>query len=426
MTFIKTPVKGMPEYLPSDMEIREFALRQIKDSYKQFGFSLIETPAIEHIENLTGKQGGENEKLIFRILKRGEKLSRSEGVDDMCDSGLRYDLTVPLARYFSNNMAVLPYPFKALQIGPSWRADKPQKGRFRQFTQCDIDIIGDGSNLAEIELITATSEMLTKLGLEDFVVRVNDRRILKAMAMFCGFNDTLLDDVFIALDKLDKIGSSGVESILLSMDLSKESVEKYMSLFSSGSLYDSCSEYLGNKFNSFLSKDIIDNLEEIIISTRSIISKGRVVFDPTLVRGMSYYTGPIFEIELIDKSSMSLSIAGGGRYDNMIGNYTGKIQAPACGFSIGFERIASLLKENASLIHNNNKSIAFLISENITRKDKLSVFSRAKELRSKEFRVLIAPRLKNLKLQINQLVEQGFYDIYEFSNNGERKIQIKE
>ena len=187
MSFVKTPVRGMPEQTPRDMELREYALGKIKSTYKKYGFTLIETPAVEHIENLTSKQGGENEQLIFKILKRGEKLQKSENFDDLCDCGLRYDLTVPLARFYANNSNDLPNPFKALQTGPVWRADSPQKGRYRQFTQCDIDILGDATNLAEMELITATANMLYELGLGGSKVRVNDRRILKAMASFCGF-----------------------------------------------------------------------------------------------------------------------------------------------------------------------------------------------------------------------------------------------
>ena len=225
MSFVKTPVRGMPEQTPRDMELREYALGKIKSTYKKYGFTLIETPAVEHIENLTSKQGGENEQLIFKILKRGEKLQKSENFDDLCDCGLRYDLTVPLARFYANNSNDLPNPFKALQTGPVWRADSPQKGRYRQFTQCDIDILGDATNLAEMELITATANMLYELGLGGSKVRVNDRRILKAMASFCGFPEEKHSVIFIILDKYDKIGLEGVKKSLLELGLEERGGE---------------------------------------------------------------------------------------------------------------------------------------------------------------------------------------------------------
>lgn len=427
MAFIKTPVKGMPEQLPADMELREFAMSQIKETYRKFGFSLIETPAIEHIENLTNKQGGENEKLIFRIMKRGEKLEKSASISEMCDCGLRYDLTVPLARFYANNMNELPYPFKALQIGSSWRADKPQKGRFRQFTQCDIDIIGDASNLAEIELISATSEMLYRLGMGDFVVRVNDRRILRALAVFFRFPIEKLDEIFIALDKIDKIGTGGVKDILLSMELNANDVEQYINLFTGDVYYPTSSDFLGNKFEETLSSDVIKNLDEIIQCVRTIISnKGRVVFDPTLVRGMSYYTGPIFEIELIDKSNMSLSIAGGGRYDKMIGNYcSSNISTSACGFSIGFERIISILKTKDSTCVPELESVAFLINSGVSTKCLENVFKEASNLREKGVRVLVSPRQKNLKLQIDRLANEKYNKFYEVYESSSREIKIK-
>lgn len=208
MALTKKPVTGMKDILPREMQIRDYVMNQIKETYRGFGFSSIETPCVEHITNLTSKQGGDNEKLIFKILKRGEKLNleTAENEADLVDSGLRYDLTVPLCRYYSNNAAQLPSPFKALQMGSVWRADKPQRGRFRQFVQCDIDILGDATNLAEIELILATTTLLGKIGFKNYKIRINDRGILKAMASYCGFSEESYDQVFIILDKMDKIG----------------------------------------------------------------------------------------------------------------------------------------------------------------------------------------------------------------------------
>jgi histidyl-tRNA synthetase len=425
----------MPEQLPSDMELREYAMGKIKETYKRYGFSLIDTPAIEHIENLTNKQGGENEMLIFKILKRGEKLEKANEIDEMCDSGLRYDLTVPLARFYANNMSLLPMPFKSLQIGNAWRADKPQKGRFRQFTQCDIDIIGDSSNLAEIELISATSETLYQLGMGDFVVRVNDRRVLKAMAAACDFPQDKYDGIFVALDKMDKIGLDGVKNILKTMGFAETNVNKYCDFFgecfndsfSDGSNFNSCVEFLGKKLEGILSGDVIDNLDNIILCVRKIIEgKGKVIFDPTLVRGMSYYTGTIFEIGLADKSNTGLSIAGGGRYDEMIGKYNDyKIQAAACGFSIGFERIVSILKAKEIKTQTDIDSVVYLISSGLGYDLIESVFVKANVLRDKGQRVLISPKLKNAKLQIDKLIEQGYNKFFEVSVTGEREIDLK-
>ena len=212
MALVKKPVTGMKDIQPAEMQIRDYVIGLIKETYKGFGFTPIETPCVENIANLSNKQGGENEKLIFKILKRGEKLNleTAQTEADLVDSGLRYDLTVPLSRYYSNNAANLPKPFKALQIGPVWRADRPQRGRYRQFMQCDIDILGEPSNLAEIELILATTTTLGKLGFQDFVIRINERRILKAMAAYSGFAEEDYDTVFIILDKMDKIGLEGV------------------------------------------------------------------------------------------------------------------------------------------------------------------------------------------------------------------------
>lgn len=410
MAMIKTPVKGMPEQLPADMEIREYALRMIKETYGNFGFSLIETPVIEHIENLTNKQGGENESLIFRILKRGDKLKEADSTDELCDSGLRYDLTVPLSRFFVNNINLLPYPFKAMQIGSSFRADKPQKGRFRQFTQCDIDIIGDGSNLAEIELISATAEMLHRLGMGNFKIRVNDRRILKSMSAACHFPDTAFDETCIALDKMDKIGVAGVGDLLCKMGLPAESVAQYTAMLGDGSDYPLCHDFVTKHLATALDPAIADNMDTIINCVRAIVAeRGTIVFDPSLVRGMGYYTGPIFEIELIDKKNYSFSIAGGGRYDEMIGKFSdGKLQAPACGFSIGFERIVTILKDKGFHLDRGGESVAYLLRPGLSPERVKATIVEANRLRDAGQRVLISPKAKNIKAQIDKLEEYGY------------------
>ena len=233
MALVKKPVTGMKEILPKEMLIRDYVQRVIKDTYSSFGFTQIETPCLEDIKNLCSKQGGENEKLIFKVLKRGEKLNleTAQSEEDLTDMGLRYDLTVPLVRFYSNNSANLPTPFKALQMGNVWRADRPQRGRYRQFMQCDIDIFGEATNMAEIELILATTTTLGKIGFKNFEIRINDRRMLKAMAMYAGFPEERFDTSCIVLDKLDKIGLDGVKAELIEEGFTEESVEKYVKLF---------------------------------------------------------------------------------------------------------------------------------------------------------------------------------------------------
>ena len=419
MSFIKTPVKGMPEQLPEDMVIREYVMRQIKDAYRLYGFNLIETPLIEHIENLTGKQGGENEKLIFKILKRGEKLAESsEG--DLCDSGLRYDLTVPLSRFYANNMDKLPTPFKAFQMGYSFRAERPQKGRFRQFIQCDIDILGDPTNLAEIELILATSEMLSRLNLGKFKVRINDRRLLKTMALACGLPEDQLDTVFIILDKMDKVGLDGVRDMLNEEGFDSASIKKYISLYQGmNDTYQSSQAYLIERGMTDFDPAVTDNLDEIIrVSADLLKDKAQIVFDPTLVRGMSYYTGPIFEVEL---ETFGSSVAGGGRYDDMIGKYLGR-SVPACGFSIGFERIFAVLKDNHFTVPDTHEQVAILIDKKAPKEKVRLAIEEASNLRAKGNRVLISWRNSNAKFQKEQLKNAGYTRFIEiFKENYDHK-----
>ena len=336
MALSKRPVTGMKDILPAEMQIRDYVIGLIKETYKGFGFTPIETPCVENIANLSSKQGGENEKLIFKIMKRGEKLNLETATceNDLTDSGLRYDLTVPLSRFYSNNAANLPKPFKALQIGPVWRADRPQKGRFRQFYQCDIDILGDATNLAEIELILATTTLLGKIGFSGFNVRINDRRILKAMAKYSGFPESQFDEVFIILDKMDKIGLDGVAEELKKAGFEESSIQTYLKMFEEPKSQENGIAYIGEKLKDVLEGDAANNLQQIVSAVEQTTkSSFRLSFDPTLVRGMSYYTGTIFEIEM---EGFPGSVAGGGRYDEMVGKFT-NMQTPACGFSIGFE-----------------------------------------------------------------------------------------
>lgn len=408
MSFIKTPVKGMNDFLPSDMRLREYVLSVIKETYADFGFAQIETPIQEHIQNLQSNQGGENEKLIFKILKRGEKLNIETAKTDLdlVDSGLRYDLTLPLARYYANNSENLFTPFKALQIGNVFRADRPQKGRFRQFTQCDIDILGDDSMLAETELVSATSTLLLKLGFENFKVRINDRRILKAMALSCNVPEEKLSSVYISLDKLDKIGADGVREDLLRGGIDSDTADKYLKLFLDRD-GKTCSEICAS-LGEFIDSAIPEGIDALMKNvSASLGSKVQLVFDPTLVRGMGYYTGTIFEIEMCELNS---SVAGGGRYDEMIGKF-GANPTPACGFSIGFERIITILKDKGFTVPNKKTSVAFLVDKKASEEKVAETFETAAKLRKEGCRVMIAKRNKNAKRQKDLLISENYTDI---------------
>lgn len=413
MALNKKPVTGMKDVLPSEMQIRDYVMAVIKENYRKFGFTPIETPCVESIENLSSKQGGENEKLIFKIMKRGDKLNlaTAESEADLVDGGLRYDLTLPLARYYSNNAAVLPKPFKALQMGSVWRADRPQKGRFRQFVQCDIDILGEPSNLAEIELILATTTTLGKLGFSGFKVRINERRILKAMAVYAGFSEEELDTVFIILDKMDKIGKDGVKEDLVANGFDQIIVDKYMTLFDGIENAEDGIAYLGETLGDCLEEDVVQNLTEIKESVSATVDTDfEIVFDPTLVRGMSYYTGTIFEIEMPQFGS---SVAGGGRYDKMVGRFTGQ-DTPACGFSIGFERIITILMDENFQIPDQAKKIAYLVEKGISTQDLCKVIAKAQEERAAGKQVLVVRMNKNKKFQKQQLMEEGYEEFEDF------------
>ncbi len=413
MALSKKPVTGMKDILPEEMQIRDYVIGVIKETYGKFGFTSIETPCMENIANLTNKQGGDNEKLIFKILKRGEKLNVAEAVteEEVVDGGLRYDLTVPLVRYYSNNAASLPSPFKALQMGNVWRADRPQRGRFRQFMQCDIDILGEPSNLAEIELILATTTTLGKLGFKGFEIRINDRQILKAMAAYSGFAEEAYDSVFITLDKMDKIGLEGVEAELLEKGFAKEAVEKYLALYRELEQQENGVAYLAETLKEVLEPEVAKGLQEIIDSVSvTKAAEFKMVFDATLVRGMSYYTGTIFEIAL---PGFGGSCGGGGRYDKMVGKFTGK-DVPACGFSIGFERIVMLLMESGFKVPGSPKKVAYLIEKGVGGQRLCEVIAKAQKERQNGAQVLVARMNKNKKFQKEQLTAEGYEDFEEF------------
>ena len=413
MALKKKPVTGMKDILPREMEIRDYVIRLIKETYGTYGFSSIETPCVEHIESLCSKQGGENEKLIFKILKRGEKLKleTAECEADLVDSGLRYDLTVPLSRYYANNSSELSAPFKALQMGNVWRADRPQRGRFRQFMQCDIDILGEPSILAEIELILATTTLLGKLDFRNFTIRINNRKMLKAMAAYCGFSEGEYDNVFIILDKMDKIGMEGVQEELLAAGYEKEAVDRCIDLFQTVTNDIDGVRYLKETLGDHLEAGTAEDMETIIsIVEETKTADFTMCFDPTLVRGMGYYTGPIFEISMDEFGG---SVGGGGRYDEMIGKFMGN-DTCACGFSIGFERIVMLLLEREYTVPSAAKKKAYLIDKKAGPEKMKEVLLKAEKERDAGYRISINVMKKNKKFQKELLAKDGYTDIEEF------------
>lgn len=415
MALSKKPVNGMKDILPEEMQIRDYVQQVIRETYRSFGFTPIETPCMENIANLSNKQGGENEKLIFKVMKRGEKLKidTAQTEADLVDFGMRYDLTVPLVRFYANNANDLPSPFKALQMGNVWRADRPQRGRYRQFMQCDIDIIGEPSNLAEIELILATTTTIGRIGFKNFEIRINERRILKAMAAYSGFAEEAFDTVFIILDKMDKIGLNGVAEELLKEGYKKESVDKYLALFNGVEAAENGIKYLANELQGFLEPEVEQNLLEIINSVEAAKTADfKMVFDPTLVRGMSYYTGTIFEISMPE---LGAACGGGGRYDKMVGKFTGN-DVPACGFSIGFERIVLLLMESGFTVPMQRPKVAYLVEKGYPAEKLSEVIAKAQEERTIGKQVLVVRMNKNKKFQKEKLALEGYKEIVEFYN----------
>ena len=332
-----TSVKGTNDYLPNEVEIRDYLQNEILKVYVENGFEHITTPVIEDIENLDKSDGGDNLNLIFKILKRGDKLKKAMDSGDtnkLCDMGLRYDLTLPLSRYYANNREQLVLPAKCIQIDMVYRAERPQKGRLREFVQCDIDIIGSSSISSEIELIHTTAKALLSLDIKDFTVKINDRRILRALLKGVGFEESQLDSVCITFDKMDKIGAEGVIGELTDKGFDGGAIAKFGEVIATPLAVESVKDVCG--------EESAESIETIINAVEKLSDGAyKIKFDISLVRGQGYYTGTVFEI-VSDK--FKGSIAGGGRYDNLIGKFTGE-NIPAVGFSIGFERIFSLLTE---------------------------------------------------------------------------------
>ncbi len=392
-----TPVKGTADYLPAETAIRDYLQQTIVSTYRSCGFERITTPIIEDIENLDKSDGGENLNLIFKIMKRGEKLDEALASGDpkeLADMGLRYDLTLPLTRYYANNRAKLASPFKVIQTDRVYRAERPQKGRMREFVQCDIDIIGSSSWTAEVELIGTTAKALHNIGFDNFNIRINDRRLLKAIIMSAGFGEADCDSVCISLDKLDKINADGVSAELIEKGFDPEKVGKLMAAISKTPFtLDDAEALVG-------SLDCVSNLRKIMDTANSLADGYSVVYDLTLVRGQGYYTGTVFEIT---SPEFRGAIGGGGRYDNLIGKFIGE-SIPAVGFSIGFERIASILIEKNYQIPTSRKKLAVIYNE----ENFADALRNADELRE-EFDVTMYEAPKKLGKLFARLEENGFW-----------------
>lgn len=390
-------VKGMNEYSPKEAFLRDYLQNVILTTYQSFGFEKISTPVMEDIENLENSEGGENLKLLFRVLKRGDKLEKeiSEGnFDNLSDLGLRYDLTLPLCRYVANNRYKLPTPFRCIQIDRVYRAERPQKGRLREFVQCDIDIIGTDSYNAEIELITTTAKALQEIGARNFIIKINNRRLLNTLLLTLGFTTEQLEGVCISFDKMSKIGIEGVKAELIEKSCAEEAITRFADFLSDMPItLSGICEILGEN-------EDIRNLEAIMDSC-SILSGGeyRLEFDLSLVRGQSYYTGAVFEVVSNDWNG---SIAGGGRYDNLIGKFTNEV-IPAVGFSIGFERIYQMLLDNNYQVPNKKKRLAILYKKDAI----VEALQEAKKYQQ-DFDIVLCEEKSNVRKQIGKIKTQDY------------------
>ena len=406
-----TTVKGTNDYLPEEVRLRDYLQNQILNTYQDAGFERIMTPAVEDIENLDKSDGGDNLNLIFKILKRGDKLKKAMDSGDtnkLCDMGLRYDLTLPLSRYYANNREQLVLPAKCIQIDKVYRADRPQKGRLREFVQCDIDIIGSSSISSEIELIHTTAKALLSLDIKDFTVKINDRRILREILLSVGFEEEQLDSVCISFDKLNKIKAEGVEAELIEKGFDKDVIAEFMKLLANA------------PFTLDYVKEICKDNEYVaslahIIDTANALADGKYAaeYDMTLVRGQGYYTGTVFEVESLDFNS---SIAGGGRYDNLIGKFL-KEQIPAVGFSIGFERIYSILMEKEAYKTEKQKKVVLIYEE-----DQIADAIRYAENLRKTYKTALYIKPKKLGKFLNKLEEQGFDGFQVFGRDEEVRM----
>ncbi len=394
-------VRGTKDYLPNEMEIRQHIIDIILSTYKSNGFQHIKTPILESIDLLSGGDSGDNQKLMFKTLKRGEKLDLTKSnlcEKDLCEEGLRYDLTVPLARFFSKNREELSFPFKSIQIDESFRAERPQRGRNRQFTQCDIDILGDSTITAEIEILLTTMQAYKKIGFNSITLKINDRRILNSIILFSGFDNSNIIDICISLDKIDKIGIEGVKQELINKDYSIENIDKLLNIISQIQINGiNCLSNYG------VDNNVIDDLKMVLeIVNNNCYDNFSVIFDISIIRGQGYYTGLVFEAYSNDFDYTS-ALGGGGRYDNMIEKISGTY-VPAVGFSIGLDAITMLMLENKEN-YLNTKTIALFYDKT----DSLSDLFKIKINLINEYNVSVFKYPKNMSATLNKLLKNNFY-----------------
>ena len=409
-----TSVKGTNDYLPKETALRDYLQGKILETYRSCGFERITTPILEDMENLDKSEGGENLNLLFKILKRGDKLTEalnSGNPKDLSDIGLRYDLTLPLSRYYACNRNNLSTPFKVIQLDRVFRAERPQKGRLREFVQCDIDILGSSSINCEVELIDTTAKALLNIGIENFKVRINDRRILKNLILSAGFDAADSDSVCITFDKMDKIGAEGVRNELLGKEFAADVVEKFISMISiTPFTLEDARKYCTDT-------EAIDSVATIIATVKQLSGdRYDIEYDRSLVRGQGYYTGTIFEVESLDFGS---SIAGGGRYDNMIGKFIGE-SVPAVGFSIGFERIASILMDRQTAISASRPKLAVIYPDG----EVVAAIKKADEYRG-EYDVTLYEKPKKIGKLFGKLEESGYYGCLILGESEEIKVLQK-
>lgn len=406
------PVRGTIDYLPEEAELRSAMQNIILKTYEKYGYNRVETPILEDVENLDKSDGGENLNLIFKILKRGEKFTKALAEnDELADLGLRYDLTLPLVRYFANNKEKLGTPFKAIQTGPVFRAERPQKGRLRQFIQCDIDVLGDSSENIEIELIFVTAEAMLGLGFKNFKILVNDKRILKDMLSSFGFAEDTLDSVCITFDKLDKIGPEGVAEELTEKAMPETAIQNLIAFLKDGDM-----SLPG--VTKLCKGDEAPRLQRVIDNATTLANEQyEIVFTPSLVRGQGYYTGIVFEIQV---EGYPGSVGGGGRYDNMVEKFIGQ-KVPAVGFSIGFERVAQILIEEGKKIPGQKTKAALLYNEDANYVDVL----KKADVLGKEYRVAAIPKEKSMGKLFKRLEAQEYKKAFDFEDGTEKELGNK-
>lgn len=395
-----TPLKGTRDYLPREVAVRDYVQKKILEVYRASGFERIATPMLEDMENLDKSDGGDNLNLIFKILKRGEKLEKALAAGDekeLSDMGLRYDLTLPLSRYYAANREALPCPCKVIQTDRVFRAERPQKGRMREFVQCDIDILGDASTNAEIELIDVTARALQAVSFRDFAIHINDRRLLRGMLESFGFARETLDSVCISFDKMDKIGADGVAAELTEKEMPAAAVAALSAFLAQGDFtLTHVTDLLRAEF-----RPLAADLARVMDAVRAVAEGGYdIVYTPSLVRGQGYYTGMVFEVVC---PAFSGAVGGGGRYDNMVGKFLGE-QVPAVGFSIGFERITGILLEQGFAVPDAQEKLALLYGAG---EDFAAVLKKAAALRAL-YAVTVLPAAKKAGKQLSRLEEDGF------------------